>query len=176
MTLLNKTVGRVSAAGAWVTAFCAATIAVLVCLDVGLRAMGSRGIEGVVEATTVLLVFVAHLGLASAQREGYHVATTVVTSRMPSRVRRPVTSAVLLACAAFVAVLTYATFERALLATERLESSYGAVNVQLWPARWAITIGLAWLTVEIVLSAVRTLSSDDPPEHAESLGLQSEES
>lgn len=115
----------------------------LTLVDVILRKVSGGGIDGAVEYTETLLVIGVFASLAFAQREGTHIATPVVTSKVPRPVARVLNATVGAVGAAVLAVMVLATWERFIRALTSAEYTMGVARVDLWPARLAVAVGLS---------------------------------
>lgn len=126
-------------------------------VDVVERRLGG-GLEGAVEMSGVGLAIVAALGVAYAQQQGTHIRTDIVTSRLPARVGMAVEALGMVAMAGFAAWMIVATGQRAVASVVSGEYILGLIEVPVWPARVAITLGCALLLGETVVIIVRLLS------------------
>jgi len=89
------------------------------------------------------------LALAYALRAGGHIRVTLVTNRLPDRIRRGVEIAVALLA---LAMSGYATWYMGLLWLESLEfgdRSSGMVSVPLWLPQTPVVLGLVILTIAL---------------------------
>lgn len=126
----------------YVAAIVMAALLGLTLVDVVLRKTRGRGIDGTVEYTETLLVIGVFVSLAFAQRSGNHIATSVVTSKVPRAAARLLNAVVGAFGAAVLAVTVFATWDRFMHAMERAEYTMGVARVDLWPARLAVAVGL----------------------------------
>lgn len=89
------------------------------------------------------------LALAYALRAGGHIRVTLVTVRLPERIRRTVEIAVILIA---LMMSGYATWYMGLLLLESLEfgdRSAGMVSVPLWLPQTPVALGLSILTLAL---------------------------
>lgn len=128
-------------------------------LDVASRALQNRPIAGVSEASEVGLVAIVFLGVAYAQARNDHVATTLVTSRLPIRLSAALRSIAYTVVAITVLWLAWATGERAVESIIQLELRYGFVRIPIWPARACITLGLIALLLEVLIDLRNAMSA-----------------
>lgn len=126
-------------------------IAALMLISVGhvvLRTAGGGGIPGQIEVSEIILVGVAFLGMAYAQRRSAHVGTSLLTDRLPARAARVARACGKWVMVLFVAWLLYATAERAISSYLIGESRFGLVPVPIWPARVLLALGVLVLLLE----------------------------
>lgn len=163
-----------STAGDYIAVTGVVVIMFATCADVFRRTLTGRSVPGVVEGSEVMLVIAVFLGLGYAQREKVHVATSVVTDRLPDAVSRTVRIAGILVAICFLLWLVYATGERAVQSTRTGEYRFGLLQVPIWPGRVAITVGLALLTAELVRDLWGTVTSRRRP-HTEDASSRDDE-
>lgn len=121
--------------------------------DVLYRKSFGPSIPGVVEVSEVVLVCVIILGMAAALRDGEHIATPVLTGRLPVRVAAAVQFVGLALVAILLAIMLAGTFRAAVMSFNIQEYRMGFVQVPIWPAKAAIPLGLAALLIEVVIQA-----------------------
>ncbi len=126
-------------------------------LEVAFRNLQGRSIPGVLELSETALVITIFFGLAYAGLTGGHIAVDLLTSRLPEKAARAcLLVAWVLSCIILV-WLIYATYGRAASAFAGGEIRMGLVNWPLWPARWAIVVGLTSFLLVAVVNVVRLL-------------------
>lgn len=163
---LDAALGRVSTGAADLAAVGILLLMIATVLDVGLRIAGPWGVPGIVEYSEVILVAIVFLGMGSAQRMGQHVATTVVTDRLPDVWSRACRIASLSLALLLIGAMTYWSISRAIDSVGVNESRFGVMHVPIWPARVALAFGLLLLSVEMTRSLIRALAR--VPEESES--------
>ena len=154
---LPKGVGGIELASRAIAIASTVMLMTVTVVDVTMRTISGRGIPGAIEITEVFLVVAAYFGLMTAARDGTHIAATLVTDRLPTGaalVLRVTAGAI---SAATLGVMIYATAMRAITATTSGEFRFGLVSVPIWPARIAIVLGLAGLTIAVVAQIVGRL-------------------
>jgi TRAP-type mannitol/chloroaromatic compound transport system permease small subunit len=138
-----------------------AALMMLTVIDIILRKIAGHGVPAIVEYSEVLLVVSVFFAIASAQVEGFHVSTTVFTSRLPLGGRRfvelagAVLGSVVVACMALVAT------NAAWVSFATGEYRFGLAAVIVWPARAAVALGLWLYLIEYASGAMRRFKS--PP-------------
>jgi TRAP-type C4-dicarboxylate transport system permease small subunit len=139
-----------------------ALLMVLTVIDIILRKIAGHGVPAIVEYSEVLLVVAVFFAIASAQVEGFHVSTTVFTSRLPVEARRIVElvgaglGSVVVVCMALVAT------NAAWISFTTGEYRFGLAAVVVWPARAAVALGLWLYLIEYVSGSIRRFKN--PPE------------
>lgn len=126
-------------------------VAVGIVLDVVIRRLIGRGLPEIAEYADIALVGLIYLSLARTQMDGGHVSSDLVTRRIPPGVSRLAQAlALVIAIACVIGVAWYA-FDIAQASFDRRETRLGLAGVQVWPARWAIVVGLAIWTLQLLL-------------------------
>lgn len=115
------------------------------------------------------MVAVVFLPLGLVQLERGHLCIELFTLWMNSRQKAWLDGIVLIVCACALSVFVYASFDKAVEMTRKGEIWIGMVDVMIWPARWMLPIGLATMTLLMLLQAAQELRSaftgeghDDP--------------
>ncbi|SFB13053.1 TRAP-type C4-dicarboxylate transport system, small permease component [Amycolatopsis marina] len=158
MDRIDAVAARVAKALALVAALLVGMVMVVVAVDVVGRNVTGSSVPGAFEITTVLLVVIVFLGLAHAERTGATIKLTLLTDRLPRRAAlgtRVASAVITLAVALW---FTYATLVAAGRSIDRGEAQVGLLNIPLWPARVAIVVGFAALSIEVLLGLRRGLS------------------
>jgi TRAP-type C4-dicarboxylate transport system permease small subunit len=146
-----------SRAGAGIATCALFLIMLTTCLDVASRNMFGKSIPGVLESGEVILVIGVFLGMAYAQRLKAHVATSLIVDRFSAPVARVMRAAGLAVVIVYVAVAAWMTGVRAWHSFLSGEVRFGLIEIPQWPARAAIAIGFALLTLELVRDFIRVL-------------------
>lgn len=156
-TRYEKVVHAVAAGMAAVSAALAAVIMLMITYDVFLRQRGGGGVGGSSELAEVLLVGVAFLAFAHAEKAQAHVGTSLLTDRLPHRLRAWVRCIGLGLMVALFAWITWETGGAALDSFADREVRFGVRQTPLWPARIAVAVGFAALTLEVFATVLRTV-------------------
>lgn len=126
-------------------------------MDVVLRILTGHGVPGTVEVTEVLLVVAVFMGMATAATDDLHIRATILTDRLPFRIRRIVRFVGDVIGMGMVVWLIYATALRAISSVTSGEYRFGLVSMPIWPARIAIVLGLAGLLLAMLLKTIDRL-------------------
>lgn len=155
---LDSVMRRVSQVAAILAAICGLVIVLMLAGEVLSRTVRNTSISGSYELSELLLVALVFLGLAEAERSGTHVRAELVTSRLPRHVAARVRCFGCLVAAAIAGWMTLATAERALHSFEIRELRQGLIQFPIWPSRILVSVGLALLVIELLLSAISHVS------------------
>lgn len=133
------------------SAWLAATIVAVLCLntvaDTLSRTFGGGSIPLVFDVNETLIIGLVFLSLAYAQLADEHIAFTLLYNRMGPRSRKVM---LLLGNLLVVMIVAWTAWESWLVAEESLSSGerrLGIAGFPAWPARLAIVVGLALLTI-----------------------------
>lgn len=148
---VRRAVRAVSATFAALAAIGILAVMVGTVADVTRRSLTDQAIAGVVEFAPLVLVVAVVLGFGQAEATGTHVRTSLVTSRLPARVRSGVRAIAFALVLALLLWMVWLTAERAISSVETEEMTSGFVGLPVWPARLVIPIGLAAFALEIAL-------------------------
>lgn len=166
----DAVLGAVVRLGAYLGALVILALMFATTADVVRRATSGKSIAGITEGSEVVLAIAVFLGLAYAQRAQVHVSTSVVVDRVPPAVAAIMRTVALVVACAFFAWVVDANVGKALDSVESGEYRFGLLKVPVWPARIAIAIGLALLTLELLrralieaAGAIRLLRRDGGP-------------
>lgn len=137
-------------------------ITVTVILDIALRALLNAPIPGATEFSTLLLVALVYLGLASVQVSKSNFSVEIVVAHLPPAVRRVQEALVTLLSAAAIGLLVWYTGKEAWISTMRGEMTFGAIVFPVWPSRIIVTFGLTVLWLQLMCDALRLIFNGLP--------------
>ncbi|WP_026381656.1 TRAP transporter small permease subunit [Afifella pfennigii] len=140
-------------------------ITITVVLDVVFRAALNAPIPGATEFSTLLLLALVYLGLASVQATKSNFYVEILVSRLPPAARRIQEGLVTLLAAAVIGVMAWYTGQEAWISTLRGEMSFGAIAFPIWPARITLAFGLAMLWLQLVCDLLRLVLTARPQPH-----------
>lgn len=113
---------------------------------------------GTIESVESLLVVSVYFGVALVALEGGHVNVTIATDRLPAAARHRMDAlANLLAALVFGYLATGAAVEAA-RSIALLEFRLGVYRFPLWPFKTLFALGLALLTIQLLLNTVKHLA------------------
>lgn len=145
--------------GAFVGAAGILLITVATVADVVKRIVTGQSMAGVLETGEVVLVILVFLGLAAAQRERMHVASTILTSRVPPRFASLLRVVGLLAWTGLLVWMAVVCTGRAIESVAGGEYRFGLIQIPVWPARVAIALGVVLLLVAVLMTLVNEVRS-----------------
>ena len=128
---------------------------ILTSLDTFLRDVFNSPLPGVYELHSMMMVGVLYLGLAYAQSKRSHIRMDILSSRMDSSnqsLLQVLGDAVFLFIAALI---VWRMGIEAWTAWTTGDFLYGIVKFPLWPAKLAITLGTALLSLRLITDIVR---------------------
>lgn len=125
--------------------------------DVTMRKFFSSGVPGAVEINEVALVGVVFLALMAAEITDVNVRTPLVTERLPDRWANIAHIVGYLPAIAFLAWATYLTGEEGIASWQRGDFRFGLIFVPTWPGKLVVPVGLAGLTIAIVIKFVQAV-------------------
>lgn len=127
-------------------------------LEVTLRFVNNSTIPGTHDIVSAYyMIFIVFLPLALVQIDEGHVKVEIFTDFLSEKAKRILDGLVLIVSSVFTGVFCYASSIKALHMTERGEIWDGLVEVTVWPARWALPLGLGLLTLVFVLQGLAKL-------------------
>jgi TRAP-type C4-dicarboxylate transport system permease small subunit len=126
-------------------------------IDVFLRQVLGGGLGGAIEISEVLLVCVVFLGMMAGEMTNTHVRTPVLTERVGDRAANVMHAIGFLPAVVFLGWMTYLTALEAIHSVSVGEFRFGVVFVPVWPAKIVIPIGLAGLTVAVLIKFVTAI-------------------
>lgn len=139
---------------------------ILTIVDIVLRKTAGQGVAGSIEYSEVFLVVGVFFAMAASQVEGFHVSTSVLTSRMPLGARRVSEAAGALLGAVVVGAMAYVATQAAWVSFTTGEYRFGLAEVVVWPARAAVALGLWLYLVEFVMGAIKRFKTPEDEEDA----------
>ena len=134
---------------------------IITILDVLSRHLLHRPIPGVIELNEVLMVGIVFLGLGMAQKEKSHIRAELFVSRLPPKLRRLFDILALVFSTCFWVVLLSQALPRAWESYLTGEYREGLIKFPVWPARWALAIGLLIICLQLIRDFYRTISSNE---------------
>lgn len=131
--------------------------AVLLTAEVLSRAFFNQPIRGLYEYMQILVVLIAFLGLAEAERHGDHIRVTILTDRMALKPKLVVRTLAMILSALIVLWMVVMSWVELTKSIARGEFAPGLLNLVVWPARLIIVIGLAALFLMYVTRTIETI-------------------
>lgn len=129
-------------------------ITLIIVADVALRMLFRQPVPGATETSTLLMVALVYLGLASVQTGKGNFRMEVLIDALPPTLMRLGNLFTTLVAMGAIAVMAWYTSEEALRSFASKEMSYGAINFPVYPARGVIAAGFILLTLQLFIDAV----------------------
>lgn len=138
-------------------------ITLTIVADVTLRLIAGQPVRGATEFSTLLMVALVYIGLASVQVSKSNFRMEIVIAQLPAALQRALNLLTTLIAMGAIGLMTWYTAQEALHSLERREMSFAAVSFPVYPARLIIVLGLFLLTLQLFVDAVRLVvgASDD---------------
>lgn len=130
-------------------------ITVVIVADIALRVLANQPVPGATEFSTLLMIALVYLGLASVQVSESNFRMGVVIDMLPRRARGVVNLITTLIALAAIATLSWYTAGEALHSLEKREMTHAAISFPVYPARLTIALGLTLLTLQLAIDALR---------------------
>lgn len=155
--LVRRAVGTANSVCALLATTALVLLMLLTVADVAQRSATGQSIAGAVEIAPLILLAAVAFGLGNGEATGTHVRTSLVTDRLPSRIRAAVRTVGYAACFILLTWLTVLSFERAVEAFEYSDTTAGFQSIPTWPARAVVPIGFALWALTLLLRLVDDL-------------------
>lgn len=115
-----------------------------------LRWLIKKPIQGAVEASEALMVFIAFCALSYTQMIGGHIKIELVTSRLPPKIRQLMETVALFLSLVLLIVMTYQNGIVALKSILILEYRWGTIPIPIWPIKLLVFISLLFWCLQLV--------------------------
>lgn len=129
-------------------ALCVAIISVTI--DVTGRFIGWP-VVGVEELNTLLIVVLVFLGIGYAQVVKRHIDIKIFTMRLNEKARSVLNGILLSVSLLIFVIFTYVSVLEAIRSTQLREYVHGAVFFPIYPTKWIVALGLAFLCFQILI-------------------------
>ncbi|MBU1314536.1 MAG: TRAP transporter small permease [Alphaproteobacteria bacterium] len=146
--------GRVLLACGWIAGAVAFSMMVLVVANVISRYGLNIPIAGTLELTEGALPLIIFLSLALTQYDGGHIRVTLLTDRLPRLGARSLSVLALLAGAVLFAWASWAGWLSAEKSFLIGEMKRGSIRYPVWPIKFAVSFGMALLTIQFLIDAL----------------------
>jgi TRAP-type C4-dicarboxylate transport system permease small subunit len=113
---------------------------------------------GTIESVESLLVVSVYFGVALVALESGHVSVTIGTDRLPPGARHALDAIANVLAAAVFGFLAAGAAAEAARSIALLEFRLGVYRFPLWPFKTLFAMGLALLTIQLVLNTVKHLA------------------
>lgn len=127
--------------------------------DVVSRNARDRSIVGTIDISTMLLVAIAFLGLASAEIDGRHVSVELVESRFGARVRLVFSALRAVLLVGLGALLTWGLTDVLISAGARGETTNDILRLPTWPAKLVLLLSFVAFFIVAIWKEFKTYSA-----------------
>ena len=148
---MRKTIYQLTTFFALLSALVVLTMMSVTTLDIIARWTTGRSIPGAQELSESFMVAIVYLGMSYALYRREHVVVAVLTSRIairPAVVLRLIGQTIMIA---LVIWMIWVTAHEALRSFVNGEVRFGLLQMQIWPARLAIPLGLTAFLLQAIL-------------------------
>jgi TRAP-type mannitol/chloroaromatic compound transport system permease small subunit len=156
---LRVVMNRVTQVCAVIAACIYGGLMLLTVADVVRRGLTDRSVEGLFEASPLLLLSATCLGLAYAEAMGVHVRTSLVTDRLPPQVTLVIRALGMFIGALLMAWIGWEAVDKAREAYEAHETTLGLRPVITWPAKALVPVGFVLLAIQLVFRVGNDIDS-----------------
>lgn len=126
--------------------------------DISMRFFFNQPILGVTELNELLMVFAVYLGIAYTQTVKGHVRMELVIEHLPVKAKLVLEILVYLMVIVGFTLLIRSSGEQAIRAWTMQEYRFGSIRFPLWPSKSLIPIGVALLTLQLIIDLVRDVA------------------
>lgn len=134
-------------------------ITLVIVADVTLRVLANQPVRGATEFSTLVMIALVYLGLASVQVSKSNFRMSVLIDMLPARARDVLNLITTLIALAAIATLTWYTAGEALYSLGKREMTHAAISFPVYPARLTIALGLTLLSLQLTIDALRLVLS-----------------
>jgi len=133
-------------------------IAVLLALDVITRALFTP-LQEVASLAVFVMIAVIYLGLANCEQENGHVGVDLLENMFPPGLKRVNTLLRYLVEIVIIGIAVYFVIDNSIESYVRGEALSGTKMLPIWPAKFAMSAGLFFFWIQIVLNFFKALGS-----------------
>lgn len=138
-------------------------ITMTIVADVILRLVANQPVRGATEFSTLMMIVIVYIGLASVQASKSNFRMEIVIDKLPKQLQRVLNLVTTLIAMFVIGIMAWYTAQEAFYSLERREMSFAAISFPVYPARLIIALGLFLLTAQLLVDAIRLTvgASDD---------------
>lgn len=159
-------IGRLSMLMGSLAALCVVLITVAMLTEIFLRYVFGRSMLGVIEFVEILMSFIFFALMSYTQMLKGHLRLTLFTDRLSTRVGMMLDVVVLFIVLVFLTIMGWQAISEAIIATERQQIRFGAIEYPLWPAKiaaaFAMTVVVLQMLADFLDRLVVTIKGDAP--------------
>lgn len=124
-------------------------------IDVVGRSFFNQPLQGQVEITSVVLVYIVFLGYAYSERKNAHIRIMFFGNKLSERGKLIYESFITLLAFVFFSIVTYSTWIYFWRSWEARETMLASIRIPAWYAKFAVPLGLVFI---VILFGTRLLS------------------
>ena len=124
-------------------------------------------LQGMAEMSVFVMVVVIYLGYARCEEHHDHVGLEFFTNALSERGRRVTLTIAQVLAVVTVGLLFYAVTTNAISAFESKEAIEGTIELQTWPVKFVMVIGMAFFLVQAVINIFNLRRGTDEDERTE---------
>jgi len=135
-------------------------LTVLLIINIIFREIGFP-ISGLISISILLMIIVAYLGLAETEEQGAHANIDILANILPSKFEKY--NFLIINIINFLTIMTFF-----IISVPEARSSYlvgeaftDVVNIEIWPAKLAISIGLGFYLLQILLKIMESFVAEN---------------
>ena len=147
---LRWVVSRLSTLMGFLAALCIVMITVSTLAEVFYRYFLGRSFLGVIELVEMLMAFIFFGLMSYTQLLKGHLRLTLFTDLLPQRAQLVLELATLLLVLTFVTVMAWQAWDEAIIATERQQIRFGAIEYPLWPGKLAAAAAVGAMALQLL--------------------------
>lgn len=140
---------RIFALGEWFALISLVLLTICITADVVGRYIFHAPLHGAVEMGELLMVPMVYVAMANSQHLNLFVRVTMITERLPRRMRLGLDMAADCLGLAFWAFMLWASWDSAMLAWQYDDVTPGLVAIPLFPAKIAVPFGTLLLMIQL---------------------------
>jgi len=133
-------------------------IAVLLAVDVITRALFTP-LRDVASIAVFVMIAVIYLGLANCERVDGHVGVDLLENMFPPAIKRINTIVRYIVEIVIIGIVVYFAVDNSIDSFVRGEALSGTLTLPIWPAKFAMSIGLVFFWIQIVLNFLEVLGA-----------------
>jgi TRAP-type C4-dicarboxylate transport system permease small subunit len=156
---LQSAVGRLSLLMGALASLCIVMITVSTLAEVFYRYFLGRSFLGVIELVEMLMAFIFFGLMSYTQHLKGHLRLTLFTDLLPKKAQMWLEIATLLLVLVFVGIMAWQAWVEAIIATERQQIRFGAIEYPLWPAKLAAATAVAIMGLQVLADFLERLAA-----------------
>jgi TRAP-type C4-dicarboxylate transport system permease small subunit len=161
VSTFNSVLSVVNKISVYISAGILTFISILIVMDVLLRFIFNAPLPAATEICTLLMPYIAFLPFAYTLAAGQHVRLTLLTGRLPLKLRAKVEAFVYIVCFIFFSILfwySWLAFWEALRGGEIMPA---IITIPWWIGKLAMPVGVLLIAAQCILSFIVTFNQKE---------------